>query len=140
MPPTTQRAGFFRHLLWIDCTGAAVAGVFVLAFSGWLSRLEGVPQEVLVFTGAVNLLYAGFSFSLAIRRVRPGRLLTGLVIANLAWAPVCIGLLIAFSASATPFAVVHLGGEGVYVAVLAVLEWRNRDLLRTRKPRKGAGG
>jgi hypothetical protein len=132
MPPTTQRAGFLRHLLWIDCTGAAVVGVLVLAFSGWLSRLEGLPQEVLIFTGAVNLLYAGISFSLAVRPERTRRHLALLVLANLAWAPVCIGLLIAFATTATLFALLHLGGEAVYVATLAVLEGRNRDLLRTR--------
>lgn len=132
MPPTTQRAGFWRHLLWVDCTGAALVGVLVLAFSGWLSPLEGLPQEVLIFTGAVNLLYAGTSFSLAIRHERTRRRLAILVIANLAWAPVCIGLLIAFATTVTPFALLHLGGEAVYVATLGVLEWRNRDLLRTR--------
>jgi hypothetical protein len=60
-----------RRLLWVDCIGAAVAGVTVIAFSEWLSRLEGIPQAVLLFTGAVNLLYGAFSFSLAVRAERP---------------------------------------------------------------------
>jgi len=87
---------------------------------------------VLIFTGAVNLLYASTSFSLVIQHERTRRRLAILVIANLAWALVCVGLLITFATTATPFAFLHLGGEAVYVATLAVLEWRNRDLLLTR--------
>jgi hypothetical protein len=122
---------FAPNLLWVDCIGGALAGAVVIALSGWLSRLEGLPQDVLLFTGVVNLLYASFSFSLAIRAERPLRWIKGLVVANLAWAPVCAGLLIAFATTATPFAYLHLGGEAVYVAGLAALEWRYRDLLRT---------
>lgn len=134
MPPAnlaTKLAPFLKNLLWIDCIGAAVAGVVVITLSGWLSQLEGLPQELLIFTGAVNLLYASYSFSLAIRPERPMWWIKLLVAANLAWAPVCAGLLIAFSATATPFAYLHLGGEAVYVAGLAALEWRYRERLRT---------
>jgi hypothetical protein len=118
-----------RNLLWIDCLGAFLAGAAVLALSGWLSRLEGVPQAILLFTGAVNLLYGSYSFSLAVRTERPRRLLTGLAVANMAWAPVCLGLLVAFAPTATPFAYAHLGGEALYVGVLGMLEYRNRDAL-----------
>lgn len=111
--------------------GAALAGGFVIALSGWLSRLEGLPQEVLLFTGAMNLLYGGYSFSLAIRDERPMRLIVVLVIANATWTLVCFGLLMVFASTATPFAYLHLGGEAVYVGALAVLEWRYRDRLRT---------
>jgi hypothetical protein len=134
MPPAnlaTKPAPFLKNLLWIDCTGAAVAGVVVIIFSGWLSQLEGLPQELLIFTGAVNVLYASYSFSLALRPKRPMGRIKLLVAVNLAWAPVCVGLLIAFSATATLFAYLHLVGEAVYVAGLAALEWRYRELLRT---------
>ena len=108
-----------------------MVGMTVIALSGWLGRLEGLPQGVLLFTGAVNLLYASYSFSLAVRRERPMWMIKLLVVANLAWVPVCLGLVAAFSATATPFAYLHLVGEAVYVGGLAVLEWRNRDLLLT---------
>lgn len=108
-----------------------MAGVTVIALSGWLSRLEGLPQGVFLFTGAVNLLYGSYSFSLAIRAKRPMPLIKLLVAANVAWVPVCLGLLVAFSATATPFAFVHFVGEAAYVGGLAVLEWYNRDLLLT---------
>lgn len=106
----------------------------VVALSGWLSNLEGMPRGVLLFSGAVNLLYASYSFSLAVRAERPMRLIKLLVFANAAWVPVCVGLLVAFSATATPFAYLHFIGEAVYVGGLAVLEWRNRELLLRRYP------
>jgi len=92
--------------------------------------MEGIPREVLLFTGAVNLLYGAFSFSLAVRAERPLVLIRLLVAANLTWALVCLGLLVRFAESATPIAFVHFVGEAVYVGGLGVLEWRNRDLLR----------
>lgn len=137
-PPA--KPALLRRLLWIDCIGAALAGVTVIVLSGWLSRLEGLPQGVLLFTGAVNLLYGSYSFSLAVRAERPMPLIKLLVAANLAWAPVCLGLLAAFSATATPFAFAHLVGEAVYVGGLALLEWRNRDLLLTAAEPAAATG
>lgn len=126
---TARPASVFKNLLWIDCTGAAVVGVVVITVSGWLSRLEGLPQELLIFTGAVNLLYAFYSFSLAVRAERPMRLIKVLIFANLVWAPVCLMLVAVYSATATPFALAHFVGEAIYVGTLAVLEWRHRELL-----------
>jgi hypothetical protein len=107
-----------------------VAGAAVIAVSGGLSRLGGLPQELLVGTGAVNPLYASYSFSLARRAERPMRRIKLLVGANLAWAPLCLVLVAAFSAAATPFAYVYFVGEAAYVGTLA-LEWRYREGLRT---------
>ncbi|MDX1420782.1 MAG: hypothetical protein R3181_12500 [Rubricoccaceae bacterium] len=120
-----------RRLLWIDCTAGAVVGVAVLALSAWLSALEGLPRGVLLATGAANLLYASFSFSLAIRPVRPVHLIQRLAVANMAWAPVCLGLAAAFAGSVTPFGVLHLVGEAVFVGGLGALEWRHRHRLAT---------
>lgn len=104
-------------------------GVVVIAFAGPLSEFEGLPRGLLLFTGVVNLVYGSYSFSLATRRHRPAGLITALVVANFAWVPVCFSLAIVYAGSATPFGLLHLGGEGVFVGLLALLEWRNRDLL-----------
>ena len=120
-----------RKLLWIDCTAGALAGAVVLALSGWLSQLEGLPREVLLFTGAVNLLYACYSFSLAIQARRKMWWIKLLVFANLAWVPVCLGLAFFFRNQATPWGFAHLIGEAVFVGGLAVLEWTQRNQLLT---------
>lgn len=118
-----------KNLLWIDCTAAALAGTAVLLLSGWLSELHALPRGLLLFTGAVNLLYATFSFTLATRARRPRALITLLVVANLSWAVVCLGLAAAFAGTATLFGLGHLVGEALFVGGLAALEWRWREEL-----------
>ena len=118
-----------RKLLWVDCIAGALVGVIVIALSGWLSHLEGLPYEVLLFTGVVNLLYASYSFSLAVRAERPMPLIKLLVFANLGWVPVCLGLAVFFREQVTLFGFVHLIGEATFVGGLAVLEWNQRNRL-----------
>lgn len=118
-----------RRLLWLDCSAGAIVGVIVIAFSAWLSRWEGLPREILLFTGAVNLLYASYSFSLAVRAERTMRSIKLLVFANLAWVPVCLGLALFFRGQATVFGLAHLVGEAIFVGGLALLEWTQREQL-----------
>ena len=120
---------FARNLLWVDCSAGAIVGIVVLGLASWLSWFFGLPYEVLLFTGGANLLYAGYSFSLAVRRQRPMWLIQLLILANLGWAVVCVGLATAFFGSASPFGMIHLVGEGVFVAGLAGLEWTWRNQL-----------
>jgi len=120
-----------RNLLWVDCSAAALAGVTVLTLSGWLNGLYLLPRGLLLFTGAVNVLYAAYSFSLTIRTERPRSRINLLVFANLAWSVVCMGLAAAFADSATLFGVGHLVGEAAFVGGLAGLEWRWRESLTT---------
>lgn len=122
-----------RKLLWVDCTAGALAGVVMLAFSGWLSRLYALPQGLLLFFGVVNLLYASYSFSLALRTERPMSLIKLLVYANAAWGVVCLGLAAVFAGSATLFGMGHLIGEAVFVGGLAALEWSQRDRLAVKQ-------
>ncbi len=120
-----------KNLLWVDCIAAALAGVTVLLLSGWLSSLHALPRGLLLFIGAVNLLYASYSFSLAARSRRPRSWINLLVFANLAWTVVCLGLAVVFAGSATPFGIGHLVGEAIFVGGLASLEWRWREQLLT---------
>lgn len=120
-----------RKLLWVDCIAGALAGIAVLMFSGWLSSLHALPRELLLLNGAVNLLYATYSLTLARRRKRPKALINLLVFANFAWAVVCLCLAGVFAGPATVFGVGHLAGEALFVGGLAALEWRWRDQLLT---------
>jgi hypothetical protein len=116
-------------LLWIDCTAGALAGVLVLSLSGWLSRLYSMPLGLLYFMGLVNLLYAAYSFSLAIRPTRPRVLITLLVAANGIWALVCLGMAAHFFETATVFGMGQLVGEAIFVGGLAGSEWKWRNRL-----------
>ncbi|ANM31984.1 hypothetical protein ABI59_00240 [Acidobacteria bacterium Mor1] len=118
-----------RNLLWVDCAAGAAVGVLVLGLASWLAEIEGLPLGVLLFTGAANLLYACYSFSLAIRIRRRMIWIKLLVLANLAWVPVCIGLAWVHRADASPLGFAHLLGEAAFVGGLAVLEWKQRHQL-----------
>ena len=120
-----------KNLLWVDCIAGALAGIAMLALSGWLSGLYGLPRGLLLFMGAANLLYASYSFSLARRARRPRPLISLLVFANLAWAGACLALATYFAGTATAFGIVHLVGEGIFVGGLGGLEWRWRERLLT---------
>lgn len=125
--------GLRRNLLWIDGLAAAVAGVVVLALAGWLSPWYGLPHAFVLFLGWMNLAYATFSLSLARRSERPLRLLVLLAVANLGWGVCCLRWAVVFGQTASLFGLVHLVGEGFFVAGLGCLEWRWRELLRTAR-------
>ncbi len=128
-----------RKLLWVDCTAAAIAGVAVLALSGWLSRLHVLPPELLLFIGADNLLYGSYSFTLARRAERPMFLIKVLVCANAAWSVVCLGLAATFWGQASLWGIGHLVGEATFVGGLAAMEWSQRYQLATTPRAQIAG-
>ncbi|WP_043309779.1 hypothetical protein [Pseudomonas sp. ML96] len=117
----------FRYLLWIDSAAAATAGLVVLALGAWLSDLYSLPRELLLFIGVVNLIYASYSFSLALRGNRPRLLLYGLIVGNSLWAGVCVAMALQFAGDSSLFAQLHLIGEALFVGALAALEWRWRE-------------
>ncbi|MBC8089847.1 MAG: hypothetical protein H7Z40_21515 [Phycisphaerae bacterium] len=118
-------------MLWIDCTAAILAGVLVLAASSWLSSLYVLPRRLLIVTGAANIAYGIYSFSLARRTIRPRALITTLVTANALWAVVCAVIAANVAAEASLFGTAHFVGEGLFVGALAAQEWRHRERLLT---------
>ncbi|WP_291980571.1 hypothetical protein [Luteitalea sp.] len=117
------------RLLWVDCTAGALVGVFLLLLSPWLAPLYGLPQGLILFNAAANLLYGAYSFSLARRAIRPMRLLVLLVCANAAWSVVCLGLVVRYWHDASVLGMATLVGESLFVGGLAALEWRHRESL-----------
>lgn len=119
-----------RQLLWVDCIGGLVAGVLMLALGHWLSAWYRLPQDLMYVIGWVNLAYGSFSLSLAMRPRRPKGLIVLLAVANLIWALFfCLRWAILFSDTASPFGLIHLVGEALWVGGLGCLEWRWRDQL-----------
>lgn len=99
--------------------------------AGWLSEWYQLPKDFLVLIGLVNLAYASYSLSLAMRLKRPTNLILLLVVANLTWSVACLRWAVVFSETASLFGLAHLAGEALFVGGLACLEWRWRELLRT---------
>jgi hypothetical protein len=119
----------FRNILWVDCIGAIATGILLIALSSLIGPLFGLPRWLVVAHGLVHLSYGSFSLSLAVRKTRPLYLIKLLVFANASWAVLCIIFAtIAFSA-ATGFAVAQFALEGMYVGLLALIEWKRRGIL-----------
>jgi hypothetical protein len=114
------------NILWLDCLGAAAAGVGVLALSNWLSRLYALPRPFVITLGVANLLYGAYSGSLAVRAQRPLALVKLLVFANAAWMVFCLVAAVRLMAQASIFGLAHLIFEGCYVGWLASVEWNLR--------------
>ncbi len=123
---TSERA--VRRILWFDGGGGLVAGAVTLALVDWLATLYQFAPGLVLFIAAANLLYGAYSTTLA-RRAGRGqwpslRAVDALILANAAWAVVCVGLLIATWRSASAFGSIHVALEGGYLAALAAYEWR----------------
>ena len=123
-----------RNVLWMDGSAGVLVGIVILVAGGWLAEWFELPRGFLRFTGAVNLLYGVYSLTLASRDRRPRALVTTLVAANATWAVLCVVYVVYFRDSASPWGLAHFSAEGLFVAGLAVLEWRWRDALSTNGP------
>ncbi|MCC6539604.1 MAG: hypothetical protein IT162_18780 [Bryobacterales bacterium] len=126
--PALARAAV-RHILWIDCGAAAVAGVAVLSLASCLSGWYRLPVGLIQCNGLVNLAYASYSFSLARRRHRPLWAIVLLAAGNLTWFAVCMAVAAHFASTASFFGLAHWAGEGGFVATLAAVEWTQRHRL-----------
>ena len=127
--------GWRRNLLWIDGSGGLIVGVLVVALAHWLAEWHQLPYDFLLLMGVANLAYGTYSLTLARRAIRPMGLIVFLVVANLTWAVLCARWAVLYWDTASPLGLLHVGGEGLYVGGLAILEWRYRDRLRTRASR-----
>lgn len=121
-----------RQVLWLDCSAAALAGVIVLSFSSQLGNWYALPETLLRFIGAVNIAYACYSCSLAIRAQRSETSIMLLAWANGFWALACLGIAAVFAQSLSPPGLVHLLGEAAFVGGLASVEWTWRKNLLNR--------
>jgi len=120
------------NLLWMDSRAGLLVGALTLALGYWLAPWYGLSLPLLLLIAAANLAYGAFSAWLLARpRPRPLGLIQALVVANLAWALVCLSLVAAHFAEARWLGLTHLVSEAVFVGGLAVLEWRQRFALQT---------
>lgn len=116
-------------ILWLDCLGGLIVGVVVLAICQPLSNWEGLPVTVVVAMGIANLVYGFFSLFVTLRRPRPKRLVTTLAVANMVWLLVCMIIASLFWTQISGLGLLHVLGEGTYVAGLGYTEWKLRDRL-----------
>ncbi|MGJ8725355.1 MAG: hypothetical protein ACSHYB_12425 [Roseibacillus sp.] len=114
------------RILWLDCLGGLLVGALVLLLLRPLSSWEGLPISVVASMGLINLCYGGFSLYVTTRKFRPLRLVKTLAVANMSWLVVCGGIAFFFRQEISSLGMLHVVGEGIYVAALGVTEWRWR--------------
>lgn len=112
-----------RAILWLDAGSALGAGATVIALHGWLARLHVVAPEVVLAIGIASVVYGTYTGALAIlatvrRRLPARRAIELLVVANVVWSCVCIGLLATVGRPPSALYRLHVGLEGAYVALL----------------------
>ena len=117
-----------NRILWFDGLGGLVAGALCLAASSWLAEIYRVDVDLLRFVAAANLLYGCYSTTLAARMAKgtpPPRIaLHVLIAANMTWGLVCAAVLVLVASTASPLIWLHIGGEGLYVFGLGLVERR----------------
>jgi hypothetical protein len=115
-----------RTLLWVDCCAGFSVGAVGLALTaiGPLSQVLGLPKLLLFVIGFANLLYASYSFSIAIAALPSVRPVLLLVSANLAWAVACLVMVASYLGVASMLGLGCLLFEAFFVGALAYFEWR----------------
>lgn len=119
-------------ILWLDCIGGIFVGVCVLIFANQICKLESLPLSVVVFMGIANLVYGLYSLFVTTRRVRHVNLVKLLACANMAWLLVCLGVAVTYWNQINGLGLLHVLGEGAYVFLLGLTEWRLKDELASR--------
>jgi len=118
-----------QKILWVDCIGGLVVGVIVIFACRLISRLDSLPLWIIVSFGIANLVYGSCSLFVTTRKPRPMRLIKILAIANMVWLVICIAIVASHWQQVSLFGVFHKLGEGAYVAILGVIEWKWREEL-----------
>lgn len=98
-------------LLWVDGTAGALVGMLLLGLSPWLAALLNLPFDVVLFMGVANLVYGCCALTTIRLKQRPLSPVRFLVIANLAWMMVCIGLAIVHSEGISVWGLLHLSAS-----------------------------
>lgn len=119
------------RILWIDGAAGTFVGIASLILLSWLVPLYQLPRNIVILITAANLIYGSYALYVASRKKRPIELVIALAAANLTWMFVCVGLLVLYGKQASIFGWLHIAGEGAFVTMLAVLEWRWRFTLQT---------
>lgn len=122
-----------NRLPWIDAGAGFVVGVLVLGLRSFLTDFYGLSLEVVTFIGAANVAYSTIGFVLGPLKRRPAWLLWLLIAANLGWAVVSTVMAATFWSSAHVFGLLHIVGEGLFVTMLAWLEYRHRAAILRRQ-------
>ena len=117
------------RILWTDCLGGLFVGILVLTAHQFIADWHNLSKQLILFMGAVNLAYGCYSLFVTLRTPRPLILVKLLAMANIIWLPVCTAITAYHWNDISAIGIIHVLGEGVYVAGLGLMEWTRREQL-----------
>jgi hypothetical protein len=122
MPLAAPSRFTLKSLLVIDALTCLVTGVLLVAASGALATLLGLPQDLLFYAGVA--LFPCAALMMLAARTRSTPLVQLVIFGNLAWAAASVWVAMAFEPTAP--GMLFVLAQAVVVAALGVLEWRAR--------------
>jgi hypothetical protein len=112
-----------NKLLWIDCSAAFVAGLFLFVFKSKLAPFFNLTEDLLTNLMCIAFTFGCYSFYLANQESNSKKMLTILVLGNSFYAVICLGLLLSNYKTANVFGVGYFLFDAFVVGLLAFLEW-----------------
>ena len=122
-PATSTRSdAFLRLVMRVDAIIVGLAGVGLLAATGWFADLSGLPRAVELGVGIFSVSYGAVVLVLAaLQRVRPGGIAT--VVANAICTVLAVGVVVAGVFPLTGLGIALVLGVGLYTLAMAELQW-----------------
>ena len=85
---------FLRHVLLADAILSGATGLMQVLATDWLAGLLNLPALLLLWTGAVLVIYAGAVAYLGLYKQLSRPLVWTVIAVNLVWAVDCVALLV----------------------------------------------
>ncbi|MCQ8849324.1 hypothetical protein NQT74_12075 [Alteromonas stellipolaris] len=117
------------NVLHVDGSAGLAVGLVLFALAEWVSELYRLPLNVILFLASANILYGCYALALALSNQRSLMAIKVLSIANSVWVVICVAIVVLYVQTASPVGFLFIGGEALFVGVLAVYEWKNRFVL-----------
>lgn len=117
------------NVLHVDGSAGLAMGLVLFALAEWVSELYRLPLNVILFLASANILYGCYALALALSNQRSLMAIKVLSIANSVWVVICVAIVVLYVQTASPVGFLFIGGEALFVGVLAVYEWKNRFVL-----------
>ena len=117
------------NVLHVDGSAGLAVGLVLFALAEWVSELYRLPLNVILFLASANILYGCYALALALSNQRSLMAIKVLSTANSVWVVICVAIVVLYVQTLSPVGFLFIGGEALFVGVLAVYEWKNRFVL-----------
>ena len=133
---------FLRYILWADAVSCLMCGLFQLVCIGVLRLWLGLPENLLMGSGAFLVSYGTIVACLAMRFRQPNKIVWPLIAGNVIWAVGCLGIAYFDVPALTALGKAYVIAQALTVSVLASLQYVGisktspREYLRGNRLRK----